>query len=429
MEEITKHLKSLARFGSKPGLDRIKAVLAELGNPERRLRIIHVAGTNGKGSTCAMLASVLQTAGYKTGLFTSPHLVRLNERIQVDGEPIPDEDLQRVGAQVMQAAKAVEAAEDPLTFFEFMTALGFLYLAEQQVDAAMIEVGLGGRLDATNVGDCAVAVITHIAYDHTEVLGDTLEQIAGEKAGIIRPGRPVVVGPQEDAALAAIGQVAGEQSAPLTYVSSELLPQYEMVESGIELIWSDGLKVHLPLQGEYQVQNCALAREVISVLGDEGFPVSREQLVAGLNRVRWPGRLEIVRENPTIILDGAHNLDGAKSLRQTLDSRWPKVGVKYILGLTGTKPAQEMISTLARPGSSFIFTAPAHSRNPAVATENLLAAAKAAAVPAQTAPTLRDALRDALLELSPGQVVCISGSLYLVGEAKAMLENEGQDAS
>lgn len=424
MVTVLSYLNELARFGSKPGLSRIQGALQRLGNPENRLKVVHVAGTNGKGSTCAMLASILQAAGYRTGLYTSPHLVRFNERIQINGEMISDQDLERYGQFVAEVAKEFEASGDPLTHFEFATALGFLYLAEKAVDVALIEVGLGGRMDATNVGDCVLSVITHISYDHTEVLGDTLEQIAGEKAGIIRPSRPVVVGPQQDEALAVLVRVAGERQAPLTYVSSDAVPKYSAAHNGMRLFWNDGFTIHLPLQGTYQAQNAAVARAAVQTLASNGWQIPEQAVVQGFETVQWPGRMEIVCKSPMLVLDGAHNLDGAQSLRASLDRFWPKSPVVYVLGLTGHKPVKDILAALYRPGSRFVFTAPAQSRGPAISPGTLQAAAKAIGAQAEAAENLRYALRKALMQLTPGGIVCICGSLYLVGEAKALLEKE-----
>ena len=401
--------------------------LALLGNPQDRLKVIHVAGTNGKGSTCAMLASVLQAAGYRTGLYTSPHLVRFNERIRIDGQCITDGEIEEYGRRVIEVAKAVATADDPMTFFEVTTLLAFEYLAAKEVDVAIVETGLGGRLDATNIGDCLVSVITHIAWDHGEVLGDSLAKIAREKAGIIRPRRPVIVGPQDDGVLAVIGQEAAAKGSPLIHVSREVLPEYQLLDSGMELSWQDGFTIRLPLQGVYQVANCALAKAVISVVGDLGLPVPEGALRQGLERVSWPGRMEVIRTSPTIVLDGAHNLDGAHSLKRTLDQRWPKLPIVYLFGLTGKKPVADMVQALIRPGVSFVVTEVGHSRTPAVPMQTIADVCQGQGVDVYLAQEPKTALTTALEILPPGGLLCVCGSLYLVGAVKELLGNLDPD--
>lgn len=399
--------------------------MSQLGNPHQSLKVVHVAGTNGKGSTCAMIASVLQQAGYRTGLYTSPHLVRYNERFRINGREISNSDLEYYGQKVWKVVNALNAAGDPVTQFEYTTAIGFLYFAEQQVDAAVIEVGLGGRLDATNIVQADVSAITHIAYDHVEVLGDTLDKIAREKAGIICPYGRVVVAPQAEEARRAIFQVASENKAAVVYL--EKLPRVlAMSPQGTTLLWPDGIKVHLPLPGVYQVANAAVARAVVDELVKLGWDITPEDFVAGMEQVQWSGRLEVIEGNPAIVLDGAHNVDGVRALRASLDYLWPYSPIVYIFALTGSKPLDEIFSLLNRTDASFIFTVPHSYRQKPVAPDALANAAVSLGIAPERVMTCGDlaaALQAAIARAGESGVVCICGSLYLVGDAKALLKS------
>lgn len=423
--ESTKYWQKLASFGSRPGLERIRKIMNRLGDPHLRFRVVHVAGTNGKGSTCAMVASVLQEAGYKTGLFTSPHLVRYNERFRINGQEITDGDLEYYGRRVWEVVDDLSAAGDSVTQFEFTTAVGLLYFAEQNVDAAVIEVGLGGRLDATNIVQADVSVITHISYDHTEVLGETLAAIAREKAGIIHPHGRVIVAPQAEEARAAIFEAAAERNARVVYL--EKTPNaVEMSASGTTLVWPDGVKVRLPLPGVYQVTNAAVVRAVVDELARLGWDLDQKDFVAGMERVKWPGRLEVIEGDPPVVLDGAHNIDGIQMLRASLDRLWPDSRLVYVFALTGRKPLDEILPVLDRPGSAFVFTAPRSYRQVPSSPDTLAAAAIAAGVAPEriaACPDLPAALELAMEKAGKTGVVCVCGSLYLVGEAKAVLES------
>jgi dihydrofolate synthase/folylpolyglutamate synthase len=290
MHEVLEYLYSLERFGIKLGLDVMKQLMDILDHPECGFRSIHVTGTNGKGSTCAFIASVLQKAGYNVGLYTSPHLVRFNERIKVNGVDISDEELIRLTSLIRGKRNGIEA-----TFFEFTTALAFLYFAECKVDIAVIEVGMGGRLDATNVIVPEVCVITHVAFDHLEHLGKTLIEIAREKAGIVKKRVPVVI----------------------AETNTEILVLFRKVcrESGSEMIVVRGTEEWtLSLRGKHQMVNARTAVAALRVIRNR-FPVSEKAIREGLATASWPGRLMVVSENPLVILDGAHNVDGMMVLR------------------------------------------------------------------------------------------------------------------
>ena len=291
--------------GRKPGLERTQALLAALGNPEQNLRFVHITGTNGKGSTAAMTASILTQAGLRTGLYTSPHLYQFCERMQVDGVPISDEDLGRLTQQVLEAA---ERMADPPTEFELMTAVGMAYFLEQNCDIVVLEVGLGGRLDSTNVIPAPeAAVITNIGLEHTKELGDTLAQIAGEKAGILKPGCRCVLYAQGDEASQVIQAVCRDEGIPLRETAPE---QLEVLSSGLEgqtFRYRGRGPYHIQLLGSYQLSNAITALDTVQALREAGWAIPEEAVLRGLSQARWPGRLELVRRTPDFIIDGGHN--------------------------------------------------------------------------------------------------------------------------
>ena len=455
--DVQGYLRSLKRFGMKPGLERIQAILGRLGNPEAAFPAVHIAGTNGKGSVAATTASILRAAGYRVGMFTSPHLIQYHERIQVDGEPIPDEALQRIFERVAGAAAAVrdELGSDP-TEFEVGTAAAFLYFQEAGVDLAVVEVGLGGRLDSTNVVQTQAAAITPISYDHMAVLGSTLPSIAREKAGILKPGVPAVIAPQCPEAASVLAEVARDLPCPLVWVNEEggggreegagmedALHRASFQGTGeiatyTVLGWSgEGGRFHLktpsrryfelftPLLGYHQVQNAAVAVTLVEALAEAGFAVSESQVRAGLASVRWPGRLELFPGNPAILLDGVHNPAGAEVLALALSRLFPGVRPVFLFALTGAKDPAEVFGPLAPFARAVVATRPASSRVLAVDPEALLECARDLGVPASAAPSAQEALERAKELAGQEGMVCVCGSLYLVGEVRGLLVAAG----
>jgi dihydrofolate synthase/folylpolyglutamate synthase len=394
-------LYGLRLFGAKFGLENTFKLAALAGNPQEKLRFIHVAGTNGKGSTCAMLESIYRASGLRVGLFTSPHLVSFRERIQVNRRLIPEPDVVRLVGELRAANKEHEA-----TLFEFATVMALKFFAEQKCDLVIWETGLGGRLDATNIVTPLASVITNIALDHQQWLGDTLAKIAAEKTGIIKPGVRVVTAVDGPEALAAIKKAAREKNAPLTIVTT----------SDIEARLAGTLAP--PLLGGHQKLNATLALAVIETLQTQ-IPVSDENIRAGLAGVNWPGRLQLVQglNSQKILLDGAHNVAGAKVLREALEKNFPVAGRTLILGVLQDKDWQHICETLA-PLAVRIFTVPVSSERTADADE--LATACRAANPAAESFACAS-LDDALKKSAADPFVIITGSLYLVGEALELL--------
>jgi dihydrofolate synthase/folylpolyglutamate synthase len=331
-------------------LERMQALVESLGNPQQAYPSIHVAGTKGKGSVSVLCANALREAGYTVGLYTSPHLDDYAERIQVDGEFISHADL----VEMVEEIEPHVAAIPEITTFEITTALAFLYFAKRKVTAAVIEVGLGGRLDATNVVLPEVSVITSISYDHTYLLGDTLTEIAGEKSGIIKPGIPLVVSPQTEEASIVIEQIARDRSSPLIQVGRDIL--YEELTNSLEgqtfRLWSPGEKgrfsvtLSIPLLGSHQVVNAVTAYAALTVFNKKGFIIDLNDIKRGFAKVFWPGRFEILQKSPPVILDCAHNRDSALKLRLSLEKYFPGKSVMLIFGASEDKDIQGMFIEL-----------------------------------------------------------------------------------
>ena len=390
-------LYGLRMFGANFGLEHTRKLAARVGNPQEKLRFIHVAGTNGKGSTCAMLESIYRSAGLRVGLFTSPHLVSFRERIQVNRHFISKADSVRLVAALRAANR-----ENDATLFEFATVMALKYFAEQQCDLVIWETGLGGRLDATNIVTPLASVITNIAYDHQSWLGDTLEQIAAEKAGIIKSGVPVITSTDVPEALAVIEKVAAEKQSLLTRV---LAPHASRLAPCTSLL------------GDHQKLKAALALAAVEVLQKQ-FPISAENIRAGLTAVNWPGRLQIIeRGGQKILLDGAHNAAGAETLRAALGKEFAGVRPVFIFGTLADKDWSGICRILA-PLAAKVFTVPVASERSADAGE--LAKVFRAANPPAAAVMLQN-LSAALNTCKDEPWVVITGSLYLIGEALSKL--------
>jgi dihydrofolate synthase/folylpolyglutamate synthase len=393
--ETIQFLRGLRLFGTKFGLEKTLKLAAFAGNPQDRLRFIHVAGTNGKGSTCAMLESIYRAAGLRTGLFTSPHLVSFRERIQVNRRLIPESDVVRLVEELRAANQ-----ENDATLFEFATVMALKFFAEQKCDLVIWETGLGGRLDATNVVIPLASVITNISLDHQPWLGDTLEKIAAEKAGIIKPSIPVVTATDEPPALAVIEKIAREKNSPLKTVN-------RLAKTPVP-----------PLPGKHQKTNAALALATVEAL-QEKIPVSEEKIREGLAKVDWPGRLQLIEKSngQKTLLDGAHNAAGAKVLREAMEKNFPVKERTLILGILQDKDWRRICELLA-PSAVKILTVPVSSErsaNPKELAEICRAKNPMAEV------FVCNSLREALQKTSAENFTVVTGSLYLVGEALELL--------
>lgn len=392
-----------------PGLARIRTLLAALGNPQKELKFVHVAGTNGKGSTCACLASVLQASGCRVGLNTSPYLVRFHERIQVDGVPISDEELGELTEEVRPAAEAM--AEHP-TEFELITALAMVYFLRKKCDIVALEVGLGGALDASNVIDVPeAAVLCAMGMDHVRELGPALTDIARAKAGIIKPGGDVVSYGGAPEADAVFRQVCRQQGAHLTEVDFSRLRLEESDLSGSRFAFGDLKGLYLPLAGSYQPKNAALALTTLEVLRRKGWPVTEESIRRGLASVRWPGRFQLLRRDPAVVLDGAHNPHGMAATARSLAAAFPQGGVEFVLGIMADKDVDRMLTPLLPLADRFFTIRPDNPR--AMEAGELARRLTALGARAQACVSVEEAVEAALAAAGPGGAVCALGSLYL----------------
>lgn len=414
-QEAVAYIDTFQWQAHAPGLERIRTLLHALGDPQKELKFVHVAGTNGKGSVCAYLASVLRCAGYRVGLCTSPFLEDFRERIQVDGKLIPPEVL---GELTELARPAAEAMEDHPTEFELITAVAMLYFRRCRCDIVVLEVGLGGALDASNVIDVPeAAVITAMGMDHAAILGPTLGDIAAAKAGIIKPGGAVVSFGGCPEADAVIRERCREQGAQLTEVDFSRLRVVGTGLDGTDLEFAPYGALHVPLVGLYQAKNAAVAVTTVEVLEKRGWEISRRALEQGLASVCWPGRLEVVRRTgPVILRDGAHNAHGMAATVESLRALFPGKKLTILMGVMADKDVEDMLKLLA-PIAGQVFTVRPESPR-AMPAEELAALVNRYGVPAVPCAGVAAGLQAAAEAAGADGAVCALGSLYLVGEVR-----------
>ena len=417
-KQAVEYLYSLQKYGIKFGLSKTSNLLRAFGNPQRGQHYVHIGGTNGKGSVAAMVDSILRTSGLKVGFYSSPHLVRFTERFRINGKEIPTKAV----AGLVEELKGVIHAAHPPTFFEVTTAMGLIYFAREKVDMAVMEVGMGGRLDATNVIRPDVSVITNISYDHQAFLGNTLEEIAGEKAGIIKRGIDMVTAATQPRVLDLFKRTCTERKAPFWRVGQDI--RYRAAGNRINYY---GLKrrlncLELGLAGTYQHRNAALALSVIELLEARGLSVSEEQIREGLKGAQWPGRLQVVSKDPLLILDGAHNPGAILSLSEALRRDFRYNRLILVLGVMGDKDVKGVVSGIIPMADCVIFTRPEYYR--AAAPERLLQAASPMRKPGEVQPTLAKALERAKQMANSEDLILVTGSLFTVGETMALLDPE-----
>ena len=420
-------LYGLEVMGIKLGLSNITELLSRLGDPQEEFRSVHVAGTNGKGSVCAIISSILRAQGYRTGLYTSPHMVDFRERVQLDGTPIPKKQLCRLALEVrgqVQDICLVHPEQCP-TFFEVTTALAFLHFAEMGAEMAVVEVGMGGRLDATNVILPECSVITRIGLEHTQYLGESLGAIASEKAGIIKEGIPVVVAEDGPEALEVIRSRASQLHAPFKLVREGV--DFRLVSSTLEgtkvRLCHMGSEVTLPLLGTYQASNAATAYAAVEALRRKGMALSDESVRTGMGMVHWPGRLDLVRRSPNLILDATHTPQGAETVAQDLRRLVPG-RIILVMGVLKDKDLEGVVGPFARIAVKGFATAPLTAR--AFTAEQVRLALSKHLSEVEARPSVVEGLCAALEMAGPGDTVLVTGSVYTVGEAKAWWDaNEG----
>ncbi len=419
--KVVELIETTVKFGCRPGLERTKKLLELLGNPHKKLRLIHIAGTNGKGSTAAMIASVLSSAGYSAGLYISPHLFRNTERMTIDGIEITEEDFVKYAMEVLGAVKFMgeKGLEEP-TQFEMYTAMAFLYFEGKKVDFAVIEVGLGGRFDATNVIDPLLSVITSISYDHKDILGDTIDKIAYEKAGIIKEGSRVIMYPQLfPEAEAVIEAVCKEKDASLIKADtgSLTLKDYDISGQIIDFKYRDyDIKgMRLPLIGDHQIYNTAVALTAIAEIDKMGYPIKGEAVRRGIEAVKWPCRLGIISTEPLILIDGAHNEDGINSLYNALLKYFSGRKIIFVIGMLKDKDYGYAIRKLMPMAYHAVATEPLSAR--ALSAGAMAEAVMPYCSSVSTEPDIIKAIEKAKDLYEKDGMICICGSLYLAGRA------------
>ncbi|OGP75240.1 MAG: hypothetical protein A2V86_09810 [Deltaproteobacteria bacterium RBG_16_49_23] len=411
------YLYGLEKFGMIFGLTKAEGILDAVGNPHSEIQAIHIGGTNGKGSTAAMMASILQKEGYRVGLYTSPHLLRFTERIKVNGRQIEKEEVADLTEWMKKKVEAAGVAP-PFTFFDFTTAMAFLYFKQKMVDLAILEVGLGGRLDSTNVIDPLLSIITNIGKDHEDILGKGILRVAREKAGIIKEGRPLITAATQPRVLRLFSKMCRERKAPYFRVGKE----FRYVPGGEGSFNYEGLHrklwdLSLNLRGSHQRVNATTALGAMEILDDLGYRVSNEAMAEGLKEVDWPGRLEMVCSSPQVLLDGAHNPEGALSLKESLKKEFQYDHLVLLVGIMKDKDVHAILHSLSPLADRIILTRPGIDRaaSPALLRKALGQNGKKAEV----IEDFKKAIDRGLSLTGEGDMLCITGSLYTVGEARS----------
>jgi dihydrofolate synthase / folylpolyglutamate synthase len=442
-QETLQYLFGLQRFGIKLGLANITALLQYMEQPQEEFPAVHIAGSNGKGSTASFLASILQQAGYRVGLYTSPHLIDFNERIQINGLPIPTDRVVFLTEYIQEAIDRMKKKHggeqnpirtsgdkdfDPkkavITFFEFTTAMAFLHFRQEKIDIAVLEAGMGGRLDATNVIDPLLSVITTISLEHTQYLGESLLKIAGEKAGIIKPKRPLLTSASQPEVLDVFRQRCQELQSPCyswknDFSAVELCPQVISFQ-GRSHQWE---KLHLGMAGRHQMINASLALAAVETLMEDGFAFEEKHLRQGLAEVKWPGRLEQIGGKPAILLDGAHNPEAAEVLREALTNGFPRHRLILVMGIMVDKEIGKMMASLVPLADFLILTQPGIDR--AAPLDILRTRAASFGKPTVEIGNVAQAVAKAMQEAKKEDLILVTGSLYTVGEARAFLKERG----
>lgn len=398
------------------GLEKLQQALHLLGDPHHHTEFVHIAGTNGKGSTAAMTASVLQTAGYRTGLYTSPHLMRYNERMQINGVPISDEDFVEAATQVQRVCEQLGGV--PIVF-EVLTLMALWYFAQQHCDIVVLEVGIGGLLDSTNViPSPKVAIITQLGMDHTETLGNTLEEIAAQKGGIVKEGTPTVMALQEPSAVAVVQQICDKHHAPLVLADPERLRVLDASVAGQTLEDREYGKLVLPLAGAHQRKNAANVLEAVAMLRTQGYRISDDDVREGIAKTVWPARFERLSTAPDFILDGGHNPQCLHAATAALREYYPGQKVVFLVGMMADKDTDHMLAEMASIAKSFVCIRPDSPRamQPQLLAQQLT---ERFHLPACACGSVREGIAEATRQAGKEGVVCALGSLYLAGEVRA----------
>ncbi len=413
-ESTLEYIHNIKWQKSKPGLSRTKELLAALGNPEKKLKFVHIAGTNGKGSTAACTAAILQEAGYKTGLYTSPYIIRFNERMQINGEQISDTELEEIVDAIRPFA---DAMDDVPTEFEMITAVAMQYFYNNNVDIVVLEVGLGGELDSTNVIETPeCAIITAIGLDHTEFLGDTTAEIAKTKAGIIKENGRVAVYPAEDDVINAIAEKCKAVNSEMTVLDGSKITVHEVNLCGCRFDFDGFKELFVPLAGVYQPYNASLAITACRLLIDAGWNISDDAIKTGLSKVKWPGRFEVLRYDPVFILDGAHNPHGIEGAVKSIKAHFGDEKLTFVIGVMADKDVENMIGMVVPLAKEFYTARPDNPR--AMEANELARRLEGCGAKAIACESVADAVNKAIASVSKDGAVVALGSLYFSAEIR-----------
>lgn len=428
-EEAMKYITEVGNFGSNYGLERTYKLLEHLGNPERDLKLIHIAGTNGKGSTTSMITEILMGEGYKVGMYTSPFIEEFEERIQINRNNIPKESLAILMDEIKVAVdKVIEAGYNHPTEFEIITVLMLLYFKKENVDFGVIEVGLGGTLDSTNVIKPIIQVITSISFDHTNLLGNTLEKIAREKAGIIKKGIPTVIYPQQEEVLKVIKNKCFEMDSELYIANNENLKFKNIVnlDKPYQLLkYNNEIDILLPLLGEHQIINLSVAMQAIEVLNNKNIiDISIANIVKSIKNVSWKGRLEVLSNNPYVVIDGAHNIQGIKTLSRNIKKYFKYENLYLILGILADKDVEEMIKIIT-PMAKKVYSVTPNSIRGELA-ESLKDEVSKFNKNCKAFDKYEEAYLEALNDASEKDLILASGSLYMIGDMRKIIRKISQ---
>lgn len=428
-EEAMKYITEVGNFGSNYGLERTYKLLEHLGNPERDLKLIHIAGTNGKGSTTSMITEILMVEGYKVGMYTSPFIEEFEERIQINRNNIPKESLAILMDEIKVAVdKVIEAGYNHPTEFEIITVLMLLYFKKENIDFGVIEVGLGGTLDSTNVIKPIIQVITSISFDHTNLLGNTLEKIAREKAGIIKRGIPTVIYPQQEEVLKVIKNKCFEMDSELYIANNENLKFKNIVnlDKPYQLLkYNNEIDILLPLLGEHQIINLSVAMQAIEVLNNKNIiDISIANIVKSIKNVSWKGRLEVLSNNPYVVIDGAHNIQGIKTLSRNIKKYFKYENLYLILGILADKDVEEMIKIIT-PMAKKVYSVTPNSIRGELA-ESLKDEVSKFNKNCKAFDKYEEAYLEALNDASEKDLILASGSLYMIGDMRKIIRKISQ---
>lgn len=416
--EALEYIHGTLKFGMKLGLHNMGVLLDLMGNPHRKLKFVHVAGTNGKGSTVSFISSILSEAGYRVGIYTSPYIERFTERIKIEEDEISEDDLARIAAVVKEKVEImVKGGENHPTEFEIVTAIAFQYFYENKCDVVVLEVGLGGRFDSTNIIDTPlVSVITTISYDHMDRLGNTLPEIAFEKAGIIKAGGETVVYPQAPEVEGVFRKACSERNSELHIVDFSSLNLVEFSIDGQVFDYGAYKALRISLVGDHQIKNAAVAVNTCQLLNNKGYSITEDSIRKGLANARWPGRLEVLGRNPVFIIDGAHNIEGSQALYHNLNRYFPGKKIIFVVGVLKDKDYKSMIETVLPISQHFITVTPKSDR--ALSAEELGIFVGSYCKNVSVSDTIEEAVRKSMSIASKDDIICAFGSLYYIGEVR-----------